>query len=298
MARANENLQLEISQRRRLEDELRQRLDALCESEQRFARFMQHLPGLAWIKDLEGRYVYVNDAAERAFGTPRDRLYGKTDEEIFPPETAVQFIENDRRAIESGSEQRVIETLVHRDGVRHHSLVSKFPVPGPDGKVGLIGGMAIDITDRLQAEDALKIADRKKDEFLAMLGHELRNPLAGIVNGIEVLGQIEPPRGEAAEIQAIIERQARVMCHLIDDLLDLTRIMHGKIVLKTERLDLVQLIREVAEDHRPRIESQRGQLWLHLPSAPLWCAGDRTRLSQVIANLLANAAKFLDGEVT
>ena len=127
---------------------------ALRESEQRFARFMQHLPGLAWIKDLQGRYVYANDAAVKAFRTPRTELYGKTDEEIFPPQTAAQFKENDRLALGSEAGVQVIETLEHEDGTLHHSLVSKFPILGSEEEVVLVGGMAIDITDRLRAEEA------------------------------------------------------------------------------------------------------------------------------------------------
>ena len=139
----------DISERKRVEERLR-------ESERRFARFMQHLPGLAWIKDVQGRYVYANDAAERAFRTPRADLYGKTDDEIFPPETAAQFREHDRRALAGGAGVQVVETLEHEDGVLHHSLVSKFPMPGPDGEVALVGGIAIDITDRMRAEEALR----------------------------------------------------------------------------------------------------------------------------------------------
>ena len=150
---------------------------------------MQHLPGLAWIKDSQGRYVYANEAAERAFGTPRERLYGRTDEEVFPPETAAQFRENDRRALEAGAGVQVIETLEHEDGIVHHSLVSKFPIPSPDGGEVLVGGMAIDITDRLEMEAALKEADRRKDEFLATLAHELRNPLAPIRNALHLMRQ-------------------------------------------------------------------------------------------------------------
>src|SRR5579872_821248 len=268
--------------------------EALLESEQRFVRFMQHLPGLAWIKDVGGRYVFVNDAAERAFRTPRALLYGKTDHEIFPPDAAAQFSENDRHVIESGAGMRFIETLVHDDDITHHSVVSKFPIPGPHGNVALVGGIAIDITDRLQAEEALKLADRRKDEFLAMLGHELRNPLAGILNGVEVLGQLGGQSGEAEGMRAVIARQARHMVHIVDDLLDVTRIMRGKIVLRKSRLDLVQLVRDVAEDHRLSLENQKAKLHLHVPSASLWCEGDSTRLSQTVSNLLANAAKFMD----
>ena len=129
---------------------------AFRESENRFSRFMQHLPGLAWIKDAEGKYVYANESAEKSFGVSGDDLYGKTDEEIFPRETAEQFRLHDRRAVESGSGIQMLESLVEDDGVLHHSIVSKFPITGSDGKVALIGGMAIDVTDQKQAEEALR----------------------------------------------------------------------------------------------------------------------------------------------
>lgn len=147
---------------------------------------------------------------------------------------------------------------------------------------------------------ALRKADRKKNEFLAILGHELRNPLAGILNGIEALEQEELSSVAAMEIQAVIHRQASNMSLLVDELLNMARIASGKIVLKTERLDLLQLLREAAEDHRREIESQGAALRPELPRGSVWCEGDRLRLWQVLNNLLGNAAKFLDGpgEVT
>ncbi|MGH6924502.1 MAG: PAS domain S-box protein [Propylenella sp.] len=135
--------------------------EALHKSEERFIRFMQHLPGLAWIKDVEGRYIYANDAAARVFRTGRGQLNGLTDEEIFPPEIAVQFTENDRKALASGTGIHVVETLEHEDGVLHHSLVSKFPMPGSSGQATQIGGMAIDITDRQHAEKALRESEER-----------------------------------------------------------------------------------------------------------------------------------------
>ena len=105
---------------------------ALRESEQRFGKFMQRLPGLAWIKDLDGRYVFVNDAAEQAFRRPREELLGRTDTEIFPPHVAAQFRGNDAEALASGTGIETIETLEQGDGV-HHSIVSKFPIPGLGG---------------------------------------------------------------------------------------------------------------------------------------------------------------------
>jgi PAS domain S-box-containing protein len=126
----------------------------LRDSEERFARFMENVPGLSWIKDLEGRYVYANKAAEQAFQSSRAALYGKTDLEIFPGDTAKQFSENDRRALETGAGIQTIETLRQEDGV-HHSIVCKFPIRGTDGKVAMVGGVAIDISEWRRLEQEL-----------------------------------------------------------------------------------------------------------------------------------------------
>jgi PAS domain S-box-containing protein len=144
--------------------EVRRAEGAARESEQRFASFMQHLPGLAWVKDGAGRYVYVNGAAERSFGAPR----GRTDGELFPPEIARQFRENDRRALE-GAAVQTFETLEQSDGLRHHSLVTKFSIPGPGGAPAFVGGIAIDVTDLRRAEDAR--------QFLAEAGAILASDL-------------------------------------------------------------------------------------------------------------------------
>lgn len=131
--------------------------EALRESEQRFAGFMQHLPGLAWIKDVQGRYVFANDAAEKAFRVPRAELYGRTDAEVFPSHVADQFQRNDEHAVREARGIQIVEELEHEDGIPHYSLVNKFPILRSDGAVALIGGMAIDITERKQAEERLSL---------------------------------------------------------------------------------------------------------------------------------------------
>jgi PAS domain S-box-containing protein len=144
----------------------RPRVDELRASEERFARFMEHLPGLAWIKDSAGRYVYANDAAARAFRTPRADLYGKTDADIFPPETAREFAENDRRALAGEPVVDVVEHLRHDDGLLHQSIVRKFAIPDADGGATLVGGVAIDVTERKRIEVALHESE-ERFRFLA-----------------------------------------------------------------------------------------------------------------------------------
>jgi PAS domain S-box-containing protein len=261
-------------------------------AQERFARFMRHLPGLAWIKDARGRYVYVNEAAERAFGRPRAELHGRSDHDLFPPATADHFRENDRRALAEGAVQAV-ETLEQPDGVAHHSLVSKFTIPGPAGEPALVGGMAIDITDRLRAEEALREAGRRKDEFLAMLGHELRNPLAPIRSAVAALRQAGGgPLVEQA--RDVIDRQAALLARLVDDLLDVSRLSHGKITLHRCPVELAEVVAGAVETCRPLLEARGHALTLDLPPAPVWLSADPARLTQVVVNLLTNAAKYTD----
>jgi len=137
---------------------------ALRDTAQRFAAFMNHLPGAAWIKDLQGRYLYANPAAQRVFGRSPTEIAGKTDAEIFPPDTAHQFRANDGHALVEGC-VRTIETLREPDGIEHHSIVTKFAIAGPDGKTACIGGVASDITDREIIEQALRRSEERLRRF-------------------------------------------------------------------------------------------------------------------------------------
>jgi signal transduction histidine kinase len=152
------------------------------------------------------------------------------------------------------------------------------------------------VAERTRALEAtaarLREADRRKDQFLAMLAHELRNPLAPIRNAVAILKQSGPAEPRVQRIRDIIERQVGHMAHLLDDLLDVSRITRGKIELRPERLDLVGLVAHTAEDFREELERAGLTLTLELPAAPLWIEGDPTRLAQVVGNLLSNAAKF------
>jgi signal transduction histidine kinase/CheY-like chemotaxis protein len=142
------------------------------------------------------------------------------------------------------------------------------------------------------AKESLKESDRRKDEFLAMLGHELRNPLSPIHNALQVLNLVGGPDPSAVEARAIVERQVGHMSRLLDDLLDVSRIAHGKIRLKKEPCDLARIVRDTAEDYRSTLAESHLELRLDTPDLPLWVEGDPARLAQVVGNLLHNARKF------
>src|SRR5690606_296211 len=142
-----------------------------------------------------------------------------------------------------------------------------------------------------EAEEKLQQANRRKDEFLAMLSHELRNPLAPIRNAAEVLRRIAPGDTRIDWARDVVERQVTHLAQLVDDLLDVSRITQGKVALRKERLELSRVIEHSLETVRPLFEAKRHRLSLSLPAAPIWVHGDFARLSQVVGNLLGNAAK-------
>lgn len=210
-----------------------------------------------------------------------------------------------------------VESAVRTSAATMSPLATEFRVIRPDGTVRWIAtqgrvfcdqqgtparlvGVNIDITARKKAEQALKEADRRKDEFLAMLGHELRNPLGVINTSIELMRWEAPADPTLAEVREMMERQVEHMSRLLDDLLDISRINRGQIRLKREPCDLTQTVRQTAEDFRPRLEGMGLELVVDVPDRPLWITGDHTRLVQIVENLLQNAHKFTEigGRVT
>lgn len=157
-------------------------------------------------------------------------------------------------------------------------------------------------SDRTLREQAqlLTEADTRKDEFLAWLAHELRNPMAPITTSLHVLRRVEPGGEPAQRALAVIERQSRHLVRLIDDLLDITRISHGKIEIRRERVDFARVVRDGVEDQATAATARGMRVEVVAPQEPVWVDGDRTRLAQVVGNLLNNALKFTDegGRIT
>ncbi|WP_437719993.1 PAS domain-containing hybrid sensor histidine kinase/response regulator [Sorangium sp. So ce861] len=179
-------------------------------------------------------------------------------------------------------------------------LVRAVPIRGASGEIVRWYGTCTDIHDAKLAEAALKEADQRKDDFLAMLAHELRNPLGPIRNAVELLRHTAVQQPALVRACGVIDRQVSHMARLVDDLLDVSRVARGRIQLRKERCDLARLLRHTAEDYRSTLEASGLRLDLKLPAGPVWVLGDPTRLSQAVSNLLHNADKFTDpgGRVT
>jgi signal transduction histidine kinase/ActR/RegA family two-component response regulator len=208
------------------------------------------------------------------------------------------------------------------DAVRHaaetlNPMTIEFRIIRPDGSMRWIAsqarayddgansvhrliGVNIDITERKRAEEALREADRRKDEFLAMLGHELRNPLGIISTSVQLLRRKGPADSILVDLREMILRQTEHMSRMLDDLLDVSRITRGQISLKKEYCDFAKIVRQMAVDQRAAFDESGVHLALELPDQPLWVRGDPTRLAQIVGNLLYNANKFTDcgGTVT
>lgn len=179
-------------------------------------------------------------------------------------------------------------------GEYRHLLSRVVPVREEGGAVREWVGMIIDMTEQRRQEAALKEADRRKDEFLAMLAHELRNPLAPIRNGLELIRLAGDDAATREQAQGMMERQVAQMVRLTDDLLDLARISQGRLELRKEQVEFASVVRSAVEATRPLIEANRHELHISLPPAPILLEGDLTRLAQVFSNLLNNSAKYTE----
>jgi PAS domain S-box-containing protein len=155
-------------------------------------------------------------------------------------------------------------------------------------------GICLDVTGRRQAEEALKEVNQRKDEFLAMLAHELRNPLAPIRNAAQLLNVHSQGKPEIEWARAVIERQTSHLVRLVDDLLDVSRMVRGQITLQKQPVELTEIVQHAVETSRPLIRLRRHHLTVQLPEQPVRLEADLTRISQVISNLLNNAAKYTD----
>jgi PAS domain S-box-containing protein len=278
----------DISDRRRAEQALRQ-------SEERLRLALDAGRCGVWDWNIPENRVTWSERIYEFHGLVPGTFGGRVEDfsRLIHPEDAPGISEAIRRAVEEGDPYSEEFRIVRPSGeVRWISTHGRVLREG-DRPVRMLGA-TIDVTERRAAEEALREADRRKDEFLAMLAHELRNPLAPIRNAVEVMKLIGPADPELEMTRNMIERQVTHLARLVDDLLDVSRITRGKVLLRTQRLDLTALSRSVIEDHQSLLEEAGLKVAVELPRIPLWLEGDPTRLAQVVGNLLHNAVKFTD----
>jgi PAS domain S-box-containing protein len=245
--------------------------------------------------DAELRFVEVNTAYCQALGCSREEIIGKRYADVATDWALLPLLETARDL----GEPVELGEVVHRPAgeepqPERYWDCSARPVLGADAEVAGVVVSAVDVTDRVVARTELEAAGRRKDEFLAMLAHELRNPLAAIANAMEVLRPDAWQDPAMEELSAAARRQIAHMKRLLDDLLDVARITRGQITLERRVVDLASIVNQAVHSSAPLIQAKGHELSVALPGQRILVEADPDRLVQVVSNLLSNAAKFTD----
>lgn len=273
--------------------------DALRESEARLSGILRHSPAGIVETDAHGAMTLVNPCWCEMLGHAEAELLGRTILDFTHP-ASVDATETAFRRLASGGPDIVIELdYCRKDGSVLHAQSHVTAVRSLAGEfLGMIA-VVLDISARLRAEAELRRlaanlseVDRRKDVFLATLAHELRNPLAPIRNGLHIMELAHADAERVEKTRSMMERQVEHMTRLIDDLMDVSRISLGKIQLRKATMLLADAVQSAVESSRALIEVQGHELVVDVPPAPIYVEGDVARLSQVIVNLLNNAAKY------
>jgi len=283
--------------------ERHQMATSLRESEQRFEQFMHHLPGVAFMKDVDGRYVYVNDAFEALFHRKLSEYIGKTDDEVWPPEIAAQLRRNDRHVIETRAVMQTTEVVPHDDGT-HHWLVAKFPILTDAGEPTMVGGIAIDVTERRRAEAELRELQKvsQQRERLADIGaitaqivHDLGNPLAGVSMQAQLIlrrasRDASQPVGTVVKAVESILTEVRRLDSLTKEFMEFSR--EQRLALKA--VDLRHFLQRVVDLWQPVAATRAIAINLDAPSQVPPLTADEEKLHRVFDNLVKNAIEAID----
>ena len=274
----------DITERKEADTELRRR-------EARFRMVMNSAPVLIWVTGVSGM-EYVNQAFLEFLGVETPEVLGNAWTYYMHPD--------DRDAYAAAYEAAVsgIQPFEHQfrfrrgDGEYRWMMAVALPQFGTCGKFAGYTGATFDISALKRAEESLRNADQRKDEFIAMLAHELRNPLAPIANVVEMLRSESLDSKTLEWAHSVLERQLRNVGRMVNDLLDVSRVSHGKIQLHPERIELNELIARSIDALRPTIDAGGKEIAIELPADPIVMVADPLRLEQVVGNLVHNAVKF------
>lgn len=265
---------------------------ALRASESQFRTIADAMPQMVWSTLPDGYHDYYNRQWYEFTGVPAGSTDGAAWNGMFHPEDQPRAWEVWRHSLATGQQYEIEYRLRHRSGEYRWVLGRALPVRDEHGAIVRWMGTCTDIDEQKRARDELLASNRRKDDFLAMLAHELRNPLAPISTAAHLVKAAPSDAARVARAADIIERQVRHMTELVDDLLDVSRVTRGLVELERRPVELKAVLASAIEQARPLIESRGHQLTTRMPPGDVHVLGDRTRLIQVVSNLLNNAAKY------
>lgn len=269
--------------------------------EQRMRETLEASPAAMVVVNRAGRIELVNSQAERMFGWEREQLVGQPIDMLVPEPARHEHAAHRARFHDHPCARLMGEGRDLRarrgDGTEFPAEVGLTPLQGASS--GLVLATVTDISSRIEvarileeSAERLRETERRKDDFIAVLAHELRNPLAPVRSAVEIMRRLDPGDPRLARTREVIARQVDHMTRLIDDLLDVSRIGRGKLALRFDRCDLARIARDTAEDYQASLESDGLRLLIDVPETPIWVEGDAVRLAQMLGNLLNNAGRF------
>jgi PAS domain S-box-containing protein len=265
---------------------------ALRESELRLRQLANTIPQLAWIADREGQVHWYNDRWFEFTGMPRNTGGAGNWQEYIHPEDVVPLVQKWQLALATGEPYEATARMRGAEGDVRVFYVSAAPLRDSAGQIVQWFGTNTDVTPIEAARNELRTANRRKDEFLAMLAHELRNPLAPISAAAQLLKLGAHDEDRVRQTSDVIARQVNHMAQLVDDLLDVSRVTRGLVQIRNEILDVGALLADALEQTQSLIAAKHHHFTMQVPDGAVFVRGDRTRLIQIFSNLLNNAAKY------
>lgn len=263
-----------------------------AEAEKQFHTLADSIAQLVWMARPDGYRFWFNRRWQDYSGVAGDKLVGAGWQAFCAPSELPRVLASWQAALARGEPWEETYPLRRKDGQVRWHLARAVPLYDDQGNITCWFGTSTDIEDRVASEQALKEADLRKDQFLATLAHELRNPLSPISNALQLWPHVSDDKAELENLRIVIDRQVRQLVRLIDDLMDLSRISRGKVSLQTRPVDLGSVIAQAVETSQPNIDACHHTLSVRMPEEPIFVDGDIARLTQVFSNILNNAAKF------
>ena len=266
--------------------------DAFKTSDAKFRAITNAMPQMVWSTHPNGYAEYYNEQWYEFTGASVGATDGEQWQNVLHPDDQQRTAQAWRHSLQTGEKYEIEYRLRHSSGEYRWSLARALPVKDEAGEIIRWIGTCTDIHEQKRTQEKLQEADRRKDEFLAMLAHELRNPLAPISAAADLLRLAKLDEGRLEAVSNVISRQASHMTGLIEDLLDVSRVTRGLVSLDKSPIDIKGIVAEAVEQVLPLVEARSHHLDTHIPAVSAIVSGDKKRLVQILANVLGNAAKY------